>query len=82
MGSSISSAGFSIEDVLKVIINLNFNKTHGHDKIGIRMLKICGFFISRPLEIIYNYYLEKGKFSLQWKKAYAVTVHRKIINCR
>ena len=29
-------------DILKIIRNLNPNKAHDHDKISIRMLKLCG----------------------------------------
>ena len=39
----------------KVISVLNTSKTQlGHDKINIRMLKICGDTISRSLEIIFK----------------------------
>ena len=30
------------------------NKAHGHDMISIRMLKICGEYISKPLKIIFK----------------------------
>ena len=31
--------------------------------ISIRMLKICGESISKPSEIIFKFYIEKGQFS-------------------
>ena len=53
------------------------NKAHGHDMISIRMLKICGKFIIKPLQIIYKKGLEKGCFPNEWKKANVVPVHKK-----
>ena len=51
--TSISYVRFSTEDALKVINNLDFNKSHGHVlKIGTSMLKIFGSVVCRPLEII------------------------------
>lgn len=66
--NSISYVRFSTEDALKVINNLDLNKSHGRVlKIGTSMLKIFGSVVCRPLEIILNSCLGKGKFSLQWK---------------
>ena len=39
--SRLSSINFEKEDILKRIRNLNVDKTHGHDKLSIQMLKIC-----------------------------------------
>ena len=57
--------------------NLNPNKAHGHDEITIRMLKICGDSIFRPLNIIFKTCLRTGKFPLEWKKANIVPIHKK-----
>ena len=38
----LSTLKFVNTGILKIIKNLNQNKAHGHDKISIRMLKICG----------------------------------------
>ena len=38
----LSNITFSSGDILKVIENLHSEETHGHDRISIRMLKICG----------------------------------------
>lgn len=66
--NSISYVRFSTEDALKVINNLDLNKSHGRVlKIGTSMFKIFGSVVCRPLEIILNSCLGKGKFSLQWK---------------
>ena len=51
--NSLYSGRFSTEDILQIINNLDSNKAHGHDEISIRMLKICGSSVCRPLQIIY-----------------------------
>ena len=76
-GNSLYSEEFSTEDILRVINNLDSNEAHGHDEISIRMLKICGTFVCRPLQIIYKSCLEMGKFPREWKKANIVPVHKK-----
>ena len=40
--NSLYYIGFSTEDLLKIIKNLDSNKVHGQDEISIRMSKICG----------------------------------------
>ena len=76
----ISSISFSSNDIAGIIRELDPNKAHGHDMISIRMLKICGESISKPLEIIFKSCIEKGQFPNEWKKANAVTVHEKVIS--
>ena len=55
---SLSNITFTEKNIEKVIQNLDLNKTHGHDMISIRMLKICD-----------NQTLEKGCFPNERKKA-------------
>ena len=50
----LSSLSFSQDDIDKIIQNLDPNKVHGHDNISIRMLKICGSSIYKPLEMIFK----------------------------
>ena len=73
----LSNITFTEKDIEKVIHNLDLNKAHGHDMISIRMLKICGKSIIKPLLIIYKKCLEKGCFPNEWKKADVVPVHKK-----
>ena len=73
---------FSHEDVGKIIENLNPNKAHGHDNISIRMLKICGSTIYRPLEIIFKEALStglfpSGLFPSEWKRGNIVPINKK-----
>ena len=74
---SLSNITFTEKDIEKIIQNLDSNKAHGHDMISIRMLKICGKSIIKPLLMIYKKCLEKGRFPNEWKKANVVPVHKK-----
>ena len=75
--SSLSSFHFTKDDILRIINNLDPNEAHGHDEISIRMLKICGDSICRPLSIIFKTCLRTGIFPLEWKKANFVPIHKK-----
>ena len=75
--SSLSSCHFTKDDIFPIINNLDPNKAHGHDEISIRMLKICGDSICRPLSIIFKTCLRMGIFPLEWKKANIVPIHKK-----
>ena len=74
---SLSKITFTEKDIEKAIQSIDSNKAHGHDMIGIRMLKICGKSIIKPLLIIYKKCLEKGCFPNEWKKANVAPVHEK-----
>ena len=53
----------------KVIQNLDSNKAHGHDNIGIRMLKICRDSTCVPSEMTFNSALNlTSVFHSKWKK--------------
>ena len=73
----LSSVSFSQDDIAKIIQNLDPNKAHGHDNISIRMLKICGSSIYKPLEMIFKQCIETGVFPSEWKKANIVPIHKK-----
>ena len=74
---SLSTINFSTDDILKIVRNLDPNKAHRHDKISIRMIKICDTSICKPLKLIFQSCLKSGKFSAEWKKANVVPVHKK-----
>ena len=65
----LSTMLFTRDDIAKVIKNLNPNKAHGFDMISIRMLKICGDLILKPLELTFKSCLENEKFPIEWKRA-------------
>ena len=52
----------------KIIQNLDLNKAHGHDNIGIRILKIFCDSICVPLEMIFKQALLNSVFPSEWKK--------------
>ena len=56
------SIHFSSSDIAKIISHLDPNKAHGHDMLSIRMIKLCGNSICKPLSIIFNDCLNEGKF--------------------
>ena len=76
-GNHLSSVNFCQDDIAKIIQNLDPNKAHGHDNISIRMLKICGSSIYKPLEMIFKQCIETGVFPSEWKKANIVPIHKK-----
>ena len=85
--STLSSFHFAKDEILGIFNNLDPNRSHGHDKISIRMLKISSDSICRHLHIIFKTYSRTGKFPLEWKKASIVSIHGKgdrqtIINYR
>ena len=45
--------------------------------ISIRILKLCGKSICKPLDLIFKSYIKQGKFPTEWKKANVVPVHKK-----
>ena len=58
----ISYIDFGSDGTAKIINNFDPNKANGHDMISIRMLKICGNSIYKPLQLIFRYSIENGKF--------------------
>ena len=62
---------------MNIIGNLNANKAHGYDNISIRIVKIFGKSICRPLELIFRSCLAAGKFPQIWKKANVIPIHKK-----
>ena len=45
--------------------------------ISIRMIKICGESILKPLELLFKSCLENGKLPIEWKKANVVPFHQR-----
>ena len=71
------TVNFSIDDIAKILQNLDPNKAHGHGKISIRMLQLCGNSIGKPLELIFKQSMESGSFPSEWKKGNVVPIHKK-----
>ena len=68
---------FRADNIEKIIVSLNPNKAHGHDNISIRMLKICGNTICKPVELIFKQALATGVFLSEWKKGNIVPFYKK-----
>ena len=73
----MSNAAFISYDILKVIQNENSKKALDLDKTSTKMLKIRMSPIWKPLETIFQSYLESGALPLDWKKVIVVPVHGK-----
>ena len=73
----LSSVSFSQDGIAKIIQNLDPNKAHGSDNVSIRMLKICGSSIYKPLEMIFKQCIETSVFPSEWKKANIVPIHKR-----
>ena len=58
----LSSIVFDDKDIIKIIRALNINKSHDHDDISIRMIKICDLVLVKPLSIIFNNCIRTGTF--------------------
>ena len=56
---------------------LNSNKAHGHDGRSIRVLKLCGPSIIKPLSLVLSNFLGYEVFPNDWKKANVILVHKK-----
>ena len=73
----LRTINFITDNIEKIIVSLNPNKAHGHDNISIRMLKICGNTICKPLELIFKQALTTGVFPSEWKKGNIVPCYKK-----
>ena len=58
----LSSMEFCLDDSVKIIRSLDQDKTHGHDEISIRMIKLCSSSILKPLHLIFRDCLETESF--------------------
>ena len=75
--SRLSSLDFSEDEILKIIRALNIHKTHGHDDISIRMIKICDKSLLKPLIILFQNSTKSSHYPDNWKKSNIIPVHKK-----
>ena len=68
---------FTPSDLSKIINDLNSNKSHGHDNISVKMIKLCGEPILIPLTLIFQSAIKHGEFPDSWKKGNIIPVHKK-----
>ena len=74
----LDTLDFSNNDIEQIIQKLDPNKAHGEDKISIYMIKIYSKSACKPLQFIFNQYIDTGSFPLERKKVKIVPVHK---NC-
>ena len=63
-----------INDIVK---SLHPDKAHGWDDISIRIIKLCGTSLSKPLFVIFQNCISKGIFPDKWKKANVIPIFKK-----
>ena len=68
----------SQDDIAKIIQNVDSSKAHGDDNIrSIRMLKIFGSAIYKPLAILFKQCVDTGIFPSEWKQGNFVPIYKK-----
>ena len=76
---SVSLFQFAANDIKSIINKLDPNKAHGHDMISIRVIKLFGDSIYKPLEMNFKSSLNQGIFPVEWKMYYQC-IRKVIIN--
>ena len=71
---------FTTDNTAEIINKLDPDIAQGYVMISIRILKICGESILKPLELTLKSCIESGKFPIEWGKANVVPVHKKVTN--
>ena len=66
---------FSRDGTIKKTENLDSEKAHGHDRISIQILKVCGPSLCETLEFIFKSCLEIEIIPVEWKKRHIVLAH-------
>ena len=65
------------DKLLRLLLSLNPQKSHGDDGISIAMIKLCDEAFIGPLCMIYRKCLETGVYPSAWKKSKVVPIHKK-----
>ena len=68
---------FNIDDIVKIIQNLNPCKAHGHDGISIKMVQLSCVSIAKPLFLIFKNCFNASTFPAEWKKSNVIPIHKK-----
>ena len=76
----LSSVKIANGDILKRIANLDPNKAYGHDKISIRMIKICRTSICKSLRLIFNNCIDNGIYPCESEKLMLCQFTKKATN--
>ena len=69
------TVNFSIDDITKILQNLERSKAHDHDKVSIHMLQLCENRNSKPLELIFKQSMKSGSVPFEQNKGNVVPIH-------
>ena len=50
----LSTFEFCTDDIVKILKSVDPNKTHEHEEISIRMIKLCASSIAKPLSFLFR----------------------------
>ena len=73
----LSSLKINEDDILFITKSLNSNKSHGWDKLSIKMVKMCDKTLVCPLKLIFRASIQEGVFSGLLEKSYVAPIHKK-----
>ncbi len=76
-GRSLTDILILEEEIVEKLRKPNPTKSPGPDGIHPRVLKETAASIAKPLEIIFNKSLEKGKLPAEWKEAHVTAIFKK-----
>lgn len=69
---------FSNDKILKLIRSLNIHKAHSHKDISIRIIKICGKSLLKPLIILFQNSVRCSHYPDLWKVSNIIPLYKKI----
>ena len=72
----LSTVDTDLKKVLKLLQGLNSNKTHWYEGISIRILKVFGLSVIKPLTLLFGNCFSHGVFVNNWKKANIIPLHK------
>ena len=72
----LDTVHFDEAKILTLIDELELCKAHGWDEISVKMIKICGNSLVKPLIKIFEFSLDSNIFPEMWKKANVVPVYK------
>ena len=67
----LSTVDIDLMKILNLMQGLNSNKAHAHDGTSIRMVKLCGPSVIKPLSLLFSNCLKDQGFANDWKKRYS-----------
>ena len=74
----LSTIDIKTENISNIILTWNQYKAHGNDDIPVRMIKICGSSIMKPLQLLFNNCVKQWVFPNGWKMANVLPMHNTI----